>query len=504
MNVRSVIIFMFMVISFAAKGQQTDLLMGHWHASKLEQEVLQKKRMVHLSSKPIYLRSETDSLTFIYLTDSAKYYSKLAARVMRDHLFEIKGKDYVLSGDVLLDYGVGRDYKGSDTLLSLFSGIRGLVVQGEIGKRFQFNTGFYEAQMLAPYYLREYRDSTGILPGWGRVKSFKEGGIDFSRSFGKMSFDVLPTLRITLGYGSHFIGNGYRSLLLTDGVMNSPFIEFGWRSRNGVFQYQTWYNTLQTLNRLPLGDTPESLFERKGGNFHYLSVKPISWLELGLFEGMISPRVNDTTIVKTPWNVFQPIIGVNTLVSGWDGKENVYAGMNLTLTFKEYLIYAQFMIDDPTTKRQGFQFGAKSYGAIVNNLDIQIEYNQTSDFAYAGRSVISGLNQFNQPLGHPLGGAVQEWLAIVSYRYERFFGRVKGNWIQHDVGNAGRWNATSMLTSTRLHQKTQQIEFQVGYQLNLKTNAEIVAGYIYRESGVNSNIYMLGIRTNLHNNYFDF
>jgi hypothetical protein len=504
MNVRSVFIAILMLFAFDAQAQQTDLLMGRWHASQIEERVLNKKALVHLGYKPIFLDAVTDSLSFDFLSDSSKYYSKMAALVMRDHAIQIKGKDYELLVDVLFDYGLGQDYYAQDSSLNLFTGVRGGVVQGKIGKRFQFNTGLYEAQMLGPAYLREYRDSTGILPGWGRVKSYKEGGFDYSRSFGRMSVDLMPSIQLAMGYGNHFIGHGYRSLLLTDGLMNSPYVELGWRSNDGRFQYHTWYATLQTLERLPQGDTPESLFKRKSGHFHYLSLKPWSWLEIGFFEGMISPLVTDSTIVKRKWNQFQPIIGVNSLIEGWDGSQNVYAGLNLSFQFPGALIYGQYMLDDPSTKRSGFQFGAKSLSLLIENLDFQIEYNQTGEFSYSARTDLAGLNHFNQPIGHPLGGAVKEWVLATSYRYHRFFGRVKGNLISHESGPSGQWNASEIIDLESNSVNTRQLECQIGYQLNLKTNAEIILGYTYREGDVKSNIYFIGIRTNLHNNYFDF
>lgn len=504
MNVRSVFIALLMLFAFAASGQQMDLLMGRWHASQLEKQVLEKKSMVHLGYKPIFLRTGLDSISFDFLSDSTKYYSKMAALVMRDHAIQIKGKDYELLIDVLFDYGLGQDYYAPDSSLNLFTGVRGGVVQGKIGKRFQFNTGLYEAQMLGPAYLRSYRDSTGILPGWGRVKSYKEGGFDYSRSFGRMSVELLPSIQLAMGYGNHFIGHGYRSLLLTDGLMNSPYVELGWRSKDGRFQYHTWYATLQTLERLPPGDTPESLFKRKSGNFHYLSVKPWSWLEIGVFEGMISQRVTDSTVVKPKWNEFQPILGVNSLIEGWDGKQNVYAGLNLSIQFPNGMIYGQYMLDDPATDRSGFQIGAKTLSLVVRNLDVQLEYNQTGGFSYSGRADLAGLNHFNQPIGHPLGGSIKEWVGASSYRYHRLFGRVKGNWISHDEGPSGQWNAEEIVESEAKSIEILQFECQIGYQLNLKTNAEVVLGYTYREGDVKSNIYFVGIRTNLHNNYFDF
>ncbi|MFZ4783950.1 MAG: hypothetical protein ACOYLH_00640 [Flavobacteriales bacterium] len=504
MNVRSVLIALLVFYAISAHGQQTDLLMGRWHASRLEEQVLKTKSMVHLGSKPVLLNRKLDTISYAFMTDSMKYYSQLAARVMRDHLFQLKGKDYHISGDLLVDYRVGREFELDSASRGVYMAVRGIVLQGEIGKRFSFTTGFYEAQNYSPRYLRQFVDSNEVFPGWGRVKLFKENGYDYSKSFGKVGVDIFSTLHAELGYGNHFIGNGYRSLLMTDGLMNAPYVELDWRSRNGIFQYRTWYSTLQSQQRLPLGDTPESLFKRKSGHFHYLSIKPANWLEFGVFEGMISQRVTDSTVVKQPWNAFQPLIGVNTLIANWDGEQNVYAGFQMSVQFERWMVYSQYLVDDPASKRIGVQVGAKFFSLFLKGLDLQVEYNQTGAYTYAGSSALYGLNQVNQPLGHPLAGGVEEWIGIAEYRYGRVFARTKFNSIRHAVGEKGKWDADLDAETLEEFARIQQLECQVGYQLNLKTNAEIVFGYTYREGSYVGNTYLIGIRTNLHNNYFDF
>ena len=122
------------------------------------------------------------------------------------------GNDFALPSDTI---------HNSRTLLNK----RGILAQGTIGKRFSFNTGFYEVQVLAPRYIDYGIDTTGIFPGWGRVKYYRENGYDFSMSFGSMSVSILKNWNVQLGYGKHFIGHGYRSLLLSDAVFNSPFIK---------------------------------------------------------------------------------------------------------------------------------------------------------------------------------------------------------------------------------------------------------------------------------------
>ena len=92
------------------------------------------------------------------------------------------------------------------------------------------------------------------------------------------------------------------------------------------------------------------------------------------------------------------------------------------------------------------------------------------------------------------------------YRWKRWFGRAKYNQIRHGMGAEGKWSfrySPDVLPSFE-YRTIEQLELTGGYKLNRHTDAEIFAGVILRHSYESSSIIMFGIRTNLHNSYFDF
>jgi hypothetical protein len=139
-------------------------------------------------------------------------------------------------------------------------------------------------------------------------------------------------------------------------------------------------------------------------------------------------------------------------------------------------------------------------------LNIRAEYNHLGDFVYAGSTALESITHFNQPLGHPSGGSLDEWIVMADYRWKRLFGRVKYNQITKGIGPEGQWSAsyTEDLSSSGRVRNISQFDSEVGLNLNLKTDLEVYLGYTQRHSVEFTNFVYFGIRTNLHNTYFDF
>ena len=91
-----------------------------------------------------------------------------------------------------------------------------------------------------------------------------------------------------MGTGKNFIGDGYRSLLLSDFSFNYPFFKgiatFG---KQKQFQYTKLNASLSSVFRRDLGSTPEALFQRKTMSTHYFNWLATKWLNIGLFESTL-------------------------------------------------------------------------------------------------------------------------------------------------------------------------------------------------------------------------
>jgi ribosomal protein L21 len=124
------------------------------------------------------------------------------------------------------------------------------------------------------------------VPGGGFYKVFKgdQSAYDYFDGRGYVTFNATKYIDFQLGYDKNFIGNGYRSLFLSDWGNSYLFAKIN--TRIWKFNYQNLFMELMpqfTKN----GDT---LLTRKYAAMHHLSMNVNPWLNVGLFEGVIFGR----------------------------------------------------------------------------------------------------------------------------------------------------------------------------------------------------------------------
>lgn len=162
----------------------------------------------------------------------------------------------------------------------------------------------------------------------------------------------------------------------------------------------------------------------------------------------------------------------------------------------------------------GYQAGVRGFNLAVPNLDLQVEWNRTTDYMYTHSAELQSYSHYNQPLGHPGGPGLQEWVVLADYRYRRVVINARFNAIRQSSGPGGHWRdnpeGTNALLVAYPQRKVSQLDVQGGLYLNPKTNARLLLGYIWREEktgtpGIRQTHFIyLTFRTVLHNRYFDF
>lgn len=503
-------------------AQQKNIPLTRLFTQETERFVLGDSTVLfHQAAKPA-IESDLD-IHKIYLLakDTIKIYFPGVGKFYKHHLLSIKKDDFFIAADPLFDFSLGKDFADTTSYAGkqLFTNQRGLQFIGDIGKQFSFQTSFYETQCFVPLYLKHFVDSTGTFPGFGRVKAYNLNGYDFAMANGWISYTPLKWLNIQFGQGKQFFGHGYRSLLLSDAAFSYPYLRARLTSPDHKWQYTATYASLQTLERLPLKEVPEALFKRKGGSFQYLSWLPTKKLELGLFEGIIWERYDSTGTIPQPYGAYLPVIGVNTLLQGFDGINHVLIGMNARIQVgKHQCFYGQVATDQPAAGEFGFQLGYKYFDLLVKNLDLQLEWNNLGGSMYAHPEHLQSYTHVNQPLGHPTGPATDELLAILNYRYKRLIAQFKYNSIVHSLGPDGSWASNPDLVYNNIApwptRSVTQLDVQAGVNFNPVTNFQIIAGYTSRSEKTDYNwsadqtmktsYLYISLRTNLINRYSDF
>jgi hypothetical protein len=471
---------------------------------------LKTESPIFLSMQP-YMRNDLPlSKMEGELKDSVKIYHDFAALALRKHIFEYHEGDVHIRMNFLYNIGAGRDF--TDTLnyprsRRIISNTRGLWVQADFGDKVSVETGFYESQEYMPKYMKNYVDSLGVIPGFGRDKDYTaiRDVVDYSSSFSRITIQPNQALRFHMGCGKHKIGNGYRSLLWSDGMYNYPYVQFD--VTKGKVKYSHVWNVMQSLERLPLGDTPESTFRRKAGSFSYLSWKPTTKVELSLFESVIWNRYDANTMPQSlPVNFYSPLIGTGfTQANSTRNNFNVGIDASVRLT-KNIEVYGQAYSDvlGDYKKNGALQLGVQSYNLGVKNFDLGFEYNRVQSDVYSFSALYTDATHMNQTVGHPLNN-MYEYVLRSRYRYGRYFAGVKWNYIvqnrMEERNDEPMW----------INRNLKQWDVELGYWINPKTNSEFIISFSDRIDDRSNDlvkqhatILMLGIRTGLHAVYRDF
>ncbi len=474
--------------------------------------------------------------------------SVLKRKFKQESLFIIQDTSdkFYMAIDPLFNFEFGRDMADSSGE-NLYKNTRGFIVRGNIGDKLAFESSFYENQATYAKYIDDYIFSTNklfpqtanyqydVVPGQGRAKKFKINGYDYAMASGYVSYSPIKLINIQIGHGKHFVGDGYRSLLLSDNSFNYPYARITTTYKN--IQYTNLYTSFMNLTNGGVKTPPnvERLFQKKTASFQMLSMNFFKRLQIGLFQGMIWESADTSNRQHLSFNTFNPIIGVNSVIYGLHNTNNIVAGATLKIKITNTIsLYGQYMLDDTyqknnkgdIRKKYGYQVGFKYYDLFtIKNLHLQLEYNNVRPYTYASENTYQSYTHYNQALAHPLGANFYEAIGFINYRIKDFFIQLKGNYAVKGVdslnmnfgGNIFRSdnnfpinqsfeniNTTQGLRTTIMYQ-----DIHVGYLVNPSTNFNIVIGLTNRsekteQTNKQTQIIYFGIRTSLNNFYYDF
>ncbi|MEL7004951.1 MAG: hypothetical protein AAFN93_19755, partial [Bacteroidota bacterium] len=132
---------------------------------------------------------------------------------VKSDLYNVKTKDFDLHLNPVLHFSVGTE-SASDELT--YINVRGVELRGMIDKKVGFYSFLGESQMRMPLYVRDNIDDNQVVPHEGFWKNFGDNGVDFFTARGYISFQATKHINLQFGHDRFKIGNGYRSLILSD------------------------------------------------------------------------------------------------------------------------------------------------------------------------------------------------------------------------------------------------------------------------------------------------
>ena len=501
---------------------------------KLNKSVYSQDNRVHSSIKGFYGDDSNLSLRYDslmnYGVDSLNRRSWVHRKLFKEHLLEFNSEDYRIYADFLPDFSIGREFEqGKTTWLNT----RGFQVGGNVGKNFSFYLNGFENQGKFAKYYNDYVIQNQVVPGQGYGKLATETQ-DWAYVTALLSYTPSKYLNLALGYDKNFIGDGYRSMLLSDNASNYSF--FRVRASVGNVQYQTIFAYMLDPGAPKLASDRRLGDRGKWMAAHYLDWNITNRFSVGLFQAVTwadaeveGKRGFDFNYVH-PFVFLRPIENTNTT-----SPDKMRLGLNLKYeVLKNTAVYGQFMFDEFTAKeffsKNGYwankwaiQLGFRGSDLFnVQRLNYLAEFNTARPYTYAHFDRISNYGHYNQPLAHPFGANFREFLGLMNYSYKRFDFQGQLVYARYGLDPAGTnfgkdifkdyttreadyGNSVGQGLATNLY----IANAKVAYLLNPKYNLKLELGGLLRKESNdagknNTGLITFGLRSSFRNLYQDF
>lgn len=457
------------------------------------------------------------------------FWNWAARKAFYEDFLTAQGDNYALTLNPIVHFSYGQDRAA--TFGSTYRNSRGARIEVQLGEHVSAYSTLVETQARLPNHVTAFAKADRVVPGYWLAKPFREEAWDYAYAAGEVAYTPNSLFHFRAGHGKQFIGEGHRSMLLSDNAINYPY-----------FRIETTFGKVKYVNTWAmLNDIRDSV--RVGGNYakkylsmHYLSVNIGRGFNIALFEGLMwGSELNEFGF---DLNFLNPVILYRPVefAQGFTGG-NILMGLNTSYRFRNGMqAYAQFAMDEFTfsavrnwgegswLNMMGGQLGLKwgdAFGA--RGLFLRAEYNLARPYLYAHRNPITNWGHYAQPLAHPWGANFEELILQAHYRRGRWEAQARFH-----AGQAGRdrggenfggniFNSfderatdTGVFTPHGAVSRLQYLDAELAYLFNPSYNLRLRLGArLRRETGdaplfPNSEQVFFGLSTNVYRSYQDF
>ena len=274
--------------------------------------------------------------------------------------------------------------------------------------------------------LSNFQDSLGFYPGFHNKQNINL----------ILKYNLNSYVTADFGLGKHFIGEGYRSLILSDIGASYPYFKLN--TKFGNVKYYNLYTTFLNPNMQDFG-------RKKHAAIHFLSYDISNYVNIGIFESILWQSKSELANKGFELAYLNPVIFYRPVeFSKQSNKANALMGITSNITISNFNVYTQFLLDDLNISRQkdsddnyeggffqnkfGYQIGLKA--RFLNSV-FMIEYNQVQPYTYGHRTVLQNYSHLNQALAHPMGANFKELILLYELslknwdlRFTNIFNRV--------------------------------------------------------------------------------
>ena len=468
---------------------------------KLNHVLYSQDSDLHTAIKPLIIDSALsihyDSLMNVGVKEKNSW---VARKIFNEHLLHIKNNEYTFYADFIPDFQMGKDFAngGKNTWLNT----RGYQVGGSIKDKFFFFSSGYENQAIFTDYIDDYVNENRIVPGqmFGKLGNKVQ---DWTYVTAMVSYSVSKKLDLSLAYDKNFIGDGYRSILLSDISSNST--SFKANAKLGkVNLLSIWSYMLDPRVMETKGTRIPSL--HKYGSFQYADLNVNNRFSLGLFYSLLWGQ----NLKQNPdSNILEPIAQGGSASSMQIGLNSKYK------VLKNTSLYGQLLIN----KEWATQIGVRGFDAFgIKRLNFLAEYNYAKPYSYTANNILTNYSNYSQPLAHPFGANFSETVGIVNYSYHKFDFSLQANYGLYGLdpnleSNFGKdifkSNNENKQVGEELSTNLVYLDAKIAYVLNPKYNLRFEIGSTLRTEKndlwkKDTQWLTLGFRASFRNLYYDF
>lgn len=331
------------------------------------------------------------------------------------NLYEINKEGFFLAVNPLFSAGAGLP-KANDR--NIFHTAAGVNFRSLINNNLGFYASVTHNTESPPDFARERFETFNSVPGANRFRLGSDGTYKYWDVRAGITFEAAKFFDFQLAYDRNFIGNGYRSLYLSDFGSNYLFAKMN--TRVWKFRYQHLYATM--VPQFSGDRSGKGPFGRKVVAMHHLNINLTKWLNVAAFQALTISSGND-------WHFMIPVMFYPVSRLNNNKPDNDLAGFEFKANIaKRAQVYGQLLLDNFRFKeltkgdrwwnnRFGYQVGLKYINLFnVDNLDVQLEWNSVRPYTYATEDSLGNYTHFNNQIAHPFGANFSEGVALVRYQ----------------------------------------------------------------------------------------
>lgn len=451
-------------------------------------------------------------------------------RFLHDDLLIVRSKkeNIYVAVNPMFDLELGKDGDNNT-----YTNSRGFYVYGNLGKSLWFYMDFTENQATYPEYYMNHIKERRAIPGQGNYKQEQGWDPDFQTATGYLAFRPYKWVDIQIGKTKNFIGDGYRSLLLSDAANAYPQIKLNVKFLN--IRYMMMVSQLRVWEKMKVsndGWRPKYAFT------HYLDCNFFGRLSVGLFENvmMCTHRI-DGEQRSIDWEYLNPFIIFRPGEMNAGSPDKMLVGINMKFKAANWLtLHGQAVLNEFRAKelfsnskywsnKYGFLLGIRTFDLFgLKGLDLTGEYSQVRPFCYSQYEGMATYTHHGESLAHPQGANFREVLGILNYKHKRISTRAQVTFTQWGAdipGDTLSYGHNPNIASNKRNAqygvellqgaKTDMLYADVNfaYLINPRSLLNITVGVRHRKeksdySDMKTNHVYFAVRWALKQRYYDF